>query len=529
MSDAPIGHRIRQRRQALGMTQSALARRLGISASYLNLIEHDRRGARGGILRRLADVLAIDPVSLSGAEEARVQAALAEASGDPVLAETGFDADEAERLMAAAPTSARALLALYRQYTALTQQVAELAERVDQNPVIADLSHQILTTITSIRSSAEILSDYDDLDDRARRRFLDAITSESTHLTRAAQEMFDVLRERNADLPVADPATEVEDFIADHTNHFPGLEAAAEDLAGELPARTFLVSALDERLSARHGVTIAFTPPDGLPANGQVFNVNTRTLTLAETLPMASVRFRMADLLAGLECREAVDAALAKATFTSADARERARRALVRYVAAATLMPYDRIHARAEETGYDVARIQQAFGASFEQVCQRLTTLQRPGREGLPFHFVRGDIAGNLAKRFSASGLRLPRFSGACPRWVLHEAFLTPGRLRTQVAEMPDGGRYVFLARARVRATGGYATPPHHTAVMLGFDLAYARRTVYAARLGDAPVTPVGTTCRQCPRADCAQRVAPMAVAGEGRAPGRNDNAASPR
>lgn len=529
MSDAPVGHRIRQRRQAMGLTQSALAQRLGISASYLNLIEHDRRSARGGLVRRLADALSIDPVALSGAAESRVEGALAEASGDPVLADSGFDAAEAERLVAAAPTSARALLALYRQYCALGQQVADLAERVDQNPVIADLSHQILTTITSIRSSAEILSDYDDLDDRAQRRFLDAITSESTHLTRAAQEMFDVLRERNADLPVADPETEVEDFIADHTNHFPALEAAAAEVAGGLPPRTFLVSALDERLAGRHGITIAFAAPDDVPASGQVFNVNTRTLTLAETLPMASVRFRMAELLASLECREAVDATVAKAAFSSANARERARRALVRYVAAATLMPYARVHATAEQTGYDVARIQQTFGASFEQVCHRLTTLQRPGEEGLPFHFVRSDIAGNLAKRFSASGLRLPRFSGACPRWVLHEAFLTPGRLRTQVAEMPDGGRYFFLAQARVQATGGYATPPHHTAVMLGCDLAYARRTVYAARLGEAPVTPTGTTCRQCPRGDCAQRVAPMAVAGERTGPERNDNTASPR
>lgn len=526
MSDAPMGQRIRQRRQTKAMTQSALAQRLGISASYLNLIEHGRRSARGGLMRRLADALDVDPATLSGAEESRVEGALTEASADPVLAEAGFDPDEAGRLVAAAPTSARALLALYRQYCALAQQVADLSERVDQNPVIANLNHQILSTITAIRSSAEILSDYDDLDADAQRRFLDAITSESTNLTRAAQDMFDVLRQRNADPPAADPDSEVEDFIADHTNHFPDLEAAGDELAAGLPARSFLVAALDEHLADQHGIALAFAPPEAVPANGQIFNVNTRTLTLAETLPAPSVRFRLAELLAGLECRDAVDAALAKAAFTSSEARERARRALVRYVAAAVLMPYDRIHAAAEETGYDIERLEQRFGASFEQVCHRLTSLQRPGQEGVPFHFVQSDIAGNLAKRFSASGLRLPRFSGACPRWILHEAFLTPGRLRTQVAAMPDGGRYVFLARARVHAAGGYATPPRHTAVMLGCDLAYARRTVYAARLGDAPITPVGTTCRQCTRTECAHRVAPMALAGERNGYAPNDKRA---
>ena len=515
MAHPPVGRRIRQTREVCGMTQSGLARRVGISASYLNLIEHDRRSAQPGLVRRLAEAMGIDPSTLSGAEESRLQAELTEASADPVLAEAGFDPGEAERLVAAAPQSARALLAMYRQYRSLAQQVEELAERVDQNPVLADLSHQILSTITSIRSFAEIMHDYADLDSAQRQRFLGAIAGQSETLTRAAQEMFDVLGARNARSPLASYDTDVEDFIADNANHFPGLETAADALSAALPARSFRMTALEERLADTHGITVAFAPPDELPAGGQVFRVNARRLTLAESLPAPSVRLRLAELLAGLECREAVDAAMAKASFTGADSRERARRALVRYVAAAVVMPYDAFHAAAEAEAYDIARLQQRFGASFEQVGQRLTSLQRPGRAGVPFHFVRSDIAGNLSKRFSASGLRLPRFSAACPRWILHEAFLTPDRLCTQIAEMPDGTRYLFLAQARVRAAGGFATPPHQTAVMLGCDLAYARRTAYAARLGDAPVTPVGTTCRQCPRAECAQRVAPAALSGD--------------
>jgi len=526
LAHPPLGRRIRQSREACGLTQSGLARRVGISASYLNLIEHDRRSAQPGLMRRLAQAMGIDPSTLSGAEESRLQAELTEASADPVLAESGFDPGEAEHLVSTAPRSARALLAMYRQYRAMAQQVDELAERVDQNPVLADLSHQILSTITSIRSFAEILHDYADLDAAQRARFLGAIAGQSEALTRAAQEMFDALGERNARSPLASYDTDVEDFFADNANHFPALETAADALSAALPSRSLNLTALEERLARQHGIALAFAAPDELPAGGQVFTVNARRLTLSQSLPLSSVRLRLAELLAGLEAREAVDEVLAKASFAGADSRERARRALVRYVAAAVVMPYDAVYDAAEATAYDIARLQQRFGASFEQICQRLTSLQRPGRAGLPFHFVRSDIAGNLSKRFSASGLRLPRFSAACPRWVLHEAFLTPDRLRTQVAEMPDGTRYLFLAQARVRAAGGYATPPHQTAVMLGCDLTYARRTVYAARAGEAPVTPVGTTCRQCPRADCAQRVAPAAVSAEAPA---TEPAARPR
>jgi hypothetical protein len=384
---------------------------------------------------------------------------------------------------------------------------------VERDPALADLSHQILTTITSIRSFAEILHDYGDVDAPQRQRFLGAIAGESESLTRVAQEMFDLLGQNGVRSPLSGTETEVEDFIADNNNHFAPLEEAGEALAAGLPRRSFLAAALNDRLAEGHGISVNFATPEDLPAGGQVFDVNARCLTLAETLATASIRFRLAELLARLECREAVESVLAKASLPTGAGEEQLRRALVRYTAAAALMPYDRFYTAAEDHAYDIARLQQKFGASFEQVCQRLTSLQRTGREGIPFHFVRSDIAGNLSKRFSASGLRLPRFSGACPRWILHEAFLTPGRLRTQVAEMPDGSRYLFVAQATMQPSGGYPTPPRHSAVLLGCDLTYARRTVYAGRVDEAPVTAVGSTCRQCPRRDCGQRAAPAASA----------------
>ncbi|WP_163602530.1 short-chain fatty acyl-CoA regulator family protein, partial [Klebsiella pneumoniae] len=83
-----------------------------------------------------------------------------------------------------------------------------------------------------------------------------------------------------------------------------------------------------------------------------------------------------------------------------------------------------------------------------EQVCHRLSTLQRPGQKGIPFYFLKVDRAGNVIKRHSATRFQFARFGGACPLWNVHEAFEQTGRTFVQVAEMPDGVRYLSLARA---------------------------------------------------------------------------------
>jgi predicted transcriptional regulator len=156
----------------------------------------------------------------------------------------------------------------------------------------------------------------------------------------------------------------------------------------------------------------------------------------------------------------------------------------------------------------DVLEIARAFDVSFEQACHRLTTLRRPGLEGVPLHFLRVDIAGNISKRFSASGLTLPRYGGACPRWIVHHAFAMPGRVLTEVASLPDGETYLFIARADPPQRDGGVEETTH-AVMIGASIAYAGRFAYADTLNLASprvAVPVGVTCRLCPRDDCAQR-----------------------
>jgi predicted transcriptional regulator len=177
-------------------------------------------------------------------------------------------------------------------------------------------------------------------------------------------------------------------------------------------------------------------------------------------------------------------------------------RALANYFAAALIMPYDSFHAGAERTRRDVLALGRIFDTSFEQTCHRLTSLRRPGAEGVPLHFIRMDIAGNISKRFSASGLTLPRYGGACPRWIAHHAFASPGRVLTQIGRLPDGRSYLFIARAE---------PPEHAldnthTVMIGASIADAQRFAYADSLPGNAAVPIGISCRLCPREDCAHR-----------------------
>jgi predicted transcriptional regulator len=229
---------------------------------------------------------------------------------------------------------------------------------------------------------------------------------------------------------------------------------------------------------------------------------------VSAALGRGSLRFRLARLIGSLEHGDLFDWLVGGAGLVSADAPARLRNALSSYFAAAMLMPYAPFREAADDTRLDIDRLGTRFDASFEQVCHRLVTLRRPGAEGVPLHFMRSDIAGNVSKRFSASGLRLPRYGGTCPRWIIHDAFAWPGRIVTQVGQLSDGDTYFFVARTTGwDGSAGAATVRH--AVMIGASIAHAGRFAYADGIDLAAprvVVPIGITCRQCPRTDCTHR-----------------------
>jgi predicted transcriptional regulator len=184
------------------------------------------------------------------------------------------------------------------------------------------------------------------------------------------------------------------------------------------------------------------------------------------------------------------------------------------YFAAALVMPYGPFLKACRDNRYDIERLGRRFGASFEQVCHRMTTLQRKGAQGIALHLVRTDIAGNISKRFSLSGIHIPRHSGACPRWNVYSAFLSPERITVQISEMPSGERYFCIARTIAKGDYRHNAPRRHVSIGLGCSILHAREMVYSDGIdltSDNQVVPIGTGCRICPRMECGQRAHPPA------------------
>jgi len=304
------------------------------------------------------------------------------------------------------------------------------------------------------------------------------------------------------------PSEEVSDVIQNHMNYFAELEAAAEVISTELDRRD-LCRSMIQYLRDRHKVEVGL-------GSGAVrrFDRDRRTLTLSELLPPSSRNFQLAHQIGFLGAQPVIDAIITRAqkNLTTPESVTLCRVALANYFAAALLMPYDDFLRTAEEMRYDIELLQHRYDVSFEQVCHRLTTMRKPGALGIPFHFVRVDIAGNISKRYSGTGIRFARFSGSCPRWDVHAAFLTPERIRTQLSKMPDGTAYFCVARTVRKSFGGYRSPDTLMAVGIGCPVRDARKLVYAEGYDlenlNAAV-PIGTSCRLCERMDCEQRAFP--------------------
>lgn len=503
MARFPIGQRIRHHRMELGISQAALAERAGISPAYLNLIEHNKREIGGALLGRLAQSLGVPRNALSGDKEE----ALVQEVGDLVRTQDlpGLTADSAMQMVAQNPDWARALLALNRKYRSASEQALALSDRLGQDPSLMALSHAILTQITSIRSFAEIMEAHADLDSDSRLRFSGIIASQSDQLGSDARAMINLLSGGGDTPQASSPEKEVDDFIIWNRDYFPDLEDAADALRNTLSGMDDRLGvAIADRLTQRHGLTISFDAPS--PTEPK------KTLNLSGSAPESSRRFRQARRLAELEFAPLLESLTDDSHLTSTESRDRARAALANYAAAALLFPYVPFLGAAERERYDIERLAGLFRGSIEQVSQRLVTLRRPGAEGIPFAFLRTDPAGNISKPFSIPGLRMPRFGGACPLWALYNALSTPNRTVTQFAAMPEGGRFLFIARRIDKSVSGYRSPGVTHAIMLGCDAAHAARTVYgdAFTAGlESLVTPVGYNCRSCARGGCEQRAAP--------------------
>lgn len=300
----------------------------------------------------------------------------------------------------------------------------------------------------------------------------------------------------------------VRDFFYEHHNYIHDLDVLGEDLARRLGEPQLRLTRLSTALDRDLGVIVRFRKITTGPR--RVFHPETRELHLRTGLSEAQLCFELALQYGLLAHTELLDA-LASPLPTD-ESRGIAHLALAQYFAASVVMPYQVMLETAESTGYDIDRLAAHFGTGFETTCHRLSTLQRPGARGVPFFFVRTDRAGNISKRQSATGFHFSRTGGSCPLWVIHRAFETPGRVTRQVAGMPDGRHYLWIARTVRGQIRGFGQPRKEFAVGLGCDLDQAERLVYATGLDLSPAsaTPIGPGCRACPRERCPQRAFPQ-------------------
>ncbi len=414
-----LGAKVRALRRRENLSQVQMAERLGISASYLNLIEANRRPLPAALLIKLAQMFGVDLLAFGADEDARLAHDLMEAFSDPVFEAYSLNSSDLRELALNNPQVARAVLALYSTYKSQREATDELASRLEGD------------------EGAGV--------DRSRL-----------------------------------PSEEVGDLVQKHMNYFPELEEAAEELwkKAKLNAEE-LGAGLVRWLDKQHGVHVRLARGGVERGIVRRFDVERKTLTLSELLPTRSRTFQLAHQLALLTQGPAIDRIVADGRMTTDESRALARVALANYFAGAVMMPYAPFLEACRQERYDVDVVGRRFRVGFEQTCHRFTTLRRPGAEGVPFHMIRIDVAGNISKRFSASGIRFARFSGACPRWNVFAAFMTPGMIRIQVSRFPDGAAYFCIARTILKDSGGYHAQQPVQALGLGCRIEHAREMVY--------------------------------------------------
>lgn len=447
-----LGSKLRAFRRREGMTQTDLASKLDISPSYLNLIEHNQRPLPAHLLVRSAQLFKVDLEEFADDSASRLAADLQEVFGDPMFEEHPLTTTDLHEVAENA-SAARAILSLYHAYRGSIEQVRALHAKVYDGRDFAGL--------------------------------------DPAHL----------------------PSEEVSDVIQNHMNYFSELESAASALDIEID-RDDVYRSLVRYLREKHGISVVVAQAGMTRGAVRRFDPDTRTLTISEMIPQTSRNFQLAHQIGLLTAHATIESIIARSqnNLTTVESVKLCRVALANYYAGALLMPYDDFLRAAEEMRYDIELLEHRYEVSFEQVCHRLTTLRKPNASGISFHFVRVDIAGNISKRFSGTGIRFARFSGSCPRWDVHAAFLTPGRIRTQLSKMPDGTAYFCIAQTVRKIFGGFNAPDTLMAVGIGCNVREARKLVYADGYNlenlDAAV-PIGTTCRLCERIDCEQRAFP--------------------
>ena len=446
-----IGPKIKAFRRQLGLQANTLAEQIGISPSYLNLIESGKRKIDGDLVLKVCKELKIELSDLTSKTNLNLENNISELLSDDLFEDLDIVGPEVKDLVNTNPKIAKALI--------------KLGDNFKQK------DHEIVNKVENI--SGKII-------DGRKASF---------------------------------PGEVVADFLQENKNYFPKLEFFADKIFDKVKQnnRTRYI-ALCNFLKSEYDITVKdVIPEEGKPFS-KIYNKKTKELLLSDYLSLETKKLHAAAQMAQEGAAIEINGYLETFKFPSEEARKLTKVALLNYCGAAILMPYKLFHKECKNLKYDLELLQNTFATSFEQVAHRVTCLQDPELPGIPFHFLRVDVAGNISKRFSLSGIEIPRYGGACPRWNVYSAFSRPGVIQAAVSKMVNGEKYVCIARTVEKGVGRYGQKKSMLSIGLGCEAKYAREFVYTENLDlndKKSELPIGVSCRTCDRLDCSQRAFP--------------------
>ncbi len=446
-----IGPKIKAFRRQLGIQANKLSEQIGISASYLNLIESGKRNVDSNLIIKICSELRINVSDLTSKSDLNLENDISELLSDEIFEDLDILGPEVKDLVASNPKMAKALI--------------KLGDNFKQK------DHDIVNKVENI--SGKII-------DSRRAAF---------------------------------PGEVIADFLQENKNYFPKLEEFANDIFQEVKQnnRTRYI-ALCEFLKRKYGVQVNdVIPEEGKPFS-KIYKEKEKVLLLSDYISLETKKLYAAAQIAHIGAKDQINFYLSNFKFPSNEAKELSRIALLNYCGAAILMPYELFHKECKNLKYDLELLQNTFATSFEQVAHRVTCLQDPKLPGIPFHFLRVDVAGNISKRLSLSGIEIPRYGGACPRWNVYSAFSRPGVIQAAVSKMSNGEKYVCIARTVEKGVGRYGQKKSMLSIGLGCEAKYAKDFIYTENLDlndKKSELPIGVSCRTCDRLDCSQRAFP--------------------
>ena len=446
-----IGFKIKNTRRKLGVSQADLSEKLGISSSYLNLIESGKRNVNVDLLLKVSDILNIELKDLSKKEDANLYHDALDLLGDNIFEDLDITNIEVKDLSNNNPLIAKALIRLGDFYKKGNKEIYSKVESI------------------SVDNIAKSKSSF--------------------------------------------PGEAVSDFLQKYNNYFQELEDYAIKVFKSVNSKnkTRYVLLIDY-LKNKHKVDVEDIIPSEKDNFTKKYDHNKKKLYLLDYLTLETKKLYAASQIVQLEAMDIIEKQLDDFAFQNEESKNLTIVALVNYTAAAILMPYELFFNECKKHRYDLELIQHTFATSFEQVAHRVTCLQNPKMKGIPFHMLRTDIAGNISKRLSLSGIQIPRYGGACPRWNIHSAFITPGKIHAAVSKMTDGEKYVCIARTVEKGIGRFGVYRSMVSIGLGCEAKYAKDFVYSDQLNlkdDKAAIPIGVNCRTCTRLDCQQRAFP--------------------